>query len=77
VRTKRWKYIEPNDDAPTLSWPATLSGAPVETGNNSEPQLFDITNDLLEEHNVALDNAQVVFDLQNVLRRERGKKIME
>ena len=77
VRTKRWKYIEPNDDAPTLSWPATLSGAPVETGNNSEPQLFDITNDLREEHNVALDNAQVVFDLQNVLRRERGKKIME
>lgn len=74
VRTKKWKYIEPNDGSATLSWPATLCGAPVETGNCPQPQLYDIENDHCEEHNVAIENAQVVFDLQNVLRREREKK---
>ena len=29
--------------------------------------------DIKEEHNVALENAQTVFDMQNVLRRERAK----
>ena len=73
VRTKQWKYIEPNDGAKTLSWAATLAGEPVETGNCAQPQLYNMQTDQQEEHNVALDNAQVVFDLQNVLRRERAK----
>ena len=69
VRTKRWKYIEPNDGSATLSWPATLDGKPVETGNNPQPQLYDMLNDVREEHNVALQNAQTVFDMQNILRK--------
>lgn len=73
VRTKQWKYIEPNDGAKTLGWAATLNGERVETGNNPQPQLYDMQKDIKEEHNVALENAQTVFDMQNVLRRERAK----
>ena len=73
VRTKQWKYIEPNDGAKTLGWAATLNGERVETGNSPQPQLYDMQKDIKEEHNVALENAQTVFDLQNVLRRERAK----
>lgn len=73
VRTPQWKYIEPNDGDKTLSWAATLCGTPVETGNDAQPQLYDISKDKEERNNVALKNPQVVFDLQNVLRRERSK----
>lgn len=71
VRTKRWKYIEPSDGPRTIGWGATLNNDSIETGYNSQPQLFDISNDITERHNVALKNPQVVFDLQNVLRRQR------
>ena len=74
VRTKQWKYIEPSDNPATLTWPATLAGKPVETGYYPQPQLYDITKDIHEEHNVAIDNPQVVFDLQNILRKERKNK---
>ena len=73
VRTKQWKYIEPKDGAKTIGWAATLNGERVETGNSPQPQLYDMQKDIKEEHNVALENAQTVFDLQNVLRRERAK----
>lgn len=68
VRTPRWKYIEPNDGSPMIQW-----GPKIETGNNPMPQLYDIKADVNERNNVALDNPQVVFDLQNVLRRQRAK----
>lgn len=69
VRTKQWKYIEPSDGAKTIKWGATLGNSPVETGYDTQPQLFDISHDIQERNNVALQNPQVVFDLQNVLRR--------
>lgn len=71
VRTKQWKYIEPSDGPQRITWPATLAGETVETGYNEQPQLYDITKDIREEHNVALKNPQVVFDLQNILRKVR------
>ncbi len=37
VRTKNWKYIEPNDGPAMITW-----GPKVETGNLKTPQLYDM-----------------------------------
>ncbi len=68
ARTKKWKYIEPNDGPKMITW-----GPKVETGNNSTPQLYDISSSLWEGENVADKNPQVVYDMQNILRHERQK----
>lgn len=68
ARTKKWKYIEPNDGPKMITW-----GPKVETGNCSTPQLYDISSSLWEDENVADKNPQVVFDMQNILRHERQK----
>ena len=69
VRTKEWKYIEPNDGPKMITW-----GPKIETGNCPNPQLFNITSAQWEQDNVADKNPQVVYDMQNVLRRERQAK---
>lgn len=68
VRTKDWKYIEPNDGPKMVTW-----GPKIETGNSSIPQLYDmrVTG---ERENVALQNSEKVYELQNVLKRVRGWK---
>ncbi|MCM1482870.1 MAG: arylsulfatase [Muribaculaceae bacterium] len=68
VRTPQWKYIEPNDGPSMIQW-----GPKIETGNAPLPQLYDITSDVSEKNNVALKNPAVVYDMQNILRRERAK----
>lgn len=69
VRTPQWKFIEPDDGEKSISWCPN-----VETGNNPAPQLYDLSKGLYEKDNVAKENPDVVFELQNVLRRERAKK---
>ncbi len=69
VRTKDWKYIEPNDGPAMIQW-----GPKVETGNYPTPQLYDMTSSKDERNNVALENPEVVFEMQNILRRVRDKK---
>ena len=69
VRTQKWKYIEPSDGPKMIQW-----GPKIETGNNAQPQLFDMQASNFEEKNVAKDHPQVVYDMQNILRRERSKK---
>ena len=60
-RAERWR----EDD----SW-----GPKIETGNNPTPQLYDLSKGEYEKDNVANENPNVVYELQNVLRRERAKK---
>ena len=68
VRTKEWKYIEPSDGPKTLTW------APkAETGSDPQPQLYNIKNNLWEAESVAPENPKIVYDMQNILRRERAK----
>lgn len=67
VRTKDWKYIEPNDGPAMIQW-----GPKIETGNNPMPQLYDMSSTKGETENVALIHPQVVFDMQNILRRVRS-----
>ena len=69
VRTKDWKYIEPNDGPAMIPW-----GPKIETGNLSVPQLYNIREEVGERTNVAQAHPDIVFELQNVLRRERAKK---
>ena len=69
VRTPQWKFIEPDDGEKSISWCPN-----VETGNDPAPQLYDLSKRLYEKDNVAKENPDVVFELQNVLRRERAKK---
>jgi len=66
VRTKQWKYIEPNDGAPMIQW-----GPKIETGNLPTPQLYDMTRAADEQQNVATEHPEEVFRLQNILRRLR------
>lgn len=69
VRTKEWKYIEPGDGPKVLTW------APkAETGTDPMPQLYNIKGDGQETVNVASENPQTVFEMQNILRRERAKR---
>ena len=70
VRTKDWKYIEPNDGPAMIQW-----GPKIETGNLSIPQLYNMREDKAESTNVALQHPDVVYDMQNILRRVRNKTI--
>ena len=66
VRTKDWKYIEPSDGKPMIDW-----GPKIETGYLSTPQLFDMRKNTGERNNVASKHTDVLFELQNILRKER------
>lgn len=61
-----WKYIEPSDGKPMIDW-----GPKIETGYLSTPQLFDMRKNTGERNNVASKHTDVLFELQNILRKER------
>lgn len=63
VRTAQWKYIAPSDGAPK----AWQTG--IETGYLPQPQLYAVGAEAWEGDNVAAQHPQVVFDMQNILRR--------
>ena len=68
VRTSEWKYIEPSDGPKILDW------APgMETGSDQQPQLYSIKNNVWEKENVATQHPQLVYDMQNILRKARQK----
>ncbi len=68
VRTKEWKYIEPSDGPKEIDW------APkTETGSDPQPQLYNIQDSNWEGQNVSASHPQLVYDMQNILRREREK----
>ncbi|MDE5711705.1 MAG: arylsulfatase, partial [Bacteroides sp.] len=67
IRTKEWKYIDPNDGEAMISW-----GPKVETGNLSTPQLYNMEN-LAEKENVATQYPEKVFEMQKILRRVKNQ----
>lgn len=69
VRTKQWKYIEPNDGPRMITW-----GPKIETGNDPEPQLYDISKDQAEQENLAKKMPSKVYELQTILRKARSGK---
>lgn len=69
VRTKDWKYIEPNDDPNKF-----MRAEKVETGNLDVPQLYEMQK-VNEQENVAEKYPAKVFELQKILRQVRNKTI--
>lgn len=69
VRTKDWKYIEPNDDPTTF-----MKAEKIETGNLNVPQLYEMQK-VNEQENVAEKYPKKVFELQSILRQVRNKII--
>ena len=69
VRTKDWKYIEPNDDPTTF-----MKAEKIETGNLNIPQLYEMEK-VSEQENVAEKYPEKVFELQTILRQVRNKRI--
>lgn len=68
IRAKRWKYIEPSDGAPMITW-----GPKIETGYLPKEQLYDLKNDPKECINVAEQHKRVVGRLRKKLAYERNK----
>lgn len=67
VRTKDWKYIEPNDDPTTF-----MRAEKIETGNLNVPQLYEMQK-VNEQENVAEKYPKKVFELQKILRQVRNR----
>lgn len=63
LRTKDWKYIEPNDGPAMITW-----GPEIETGNCSIPQLYDMSK-VNEQENEAVKYPEKVFEFQTLLRK--------
>ncbi len=64
-----WKYIEPG------SGPKIQVNTNSETGNDPDPQLYNINIDIGEKHNVAEHNPELVKELTELLKKikDEGK----
>ncbi len=62
IRTREWKYIEPNDGSPIIVGPN------VETGNDVVPQLYEMQK-VDERENVAARYPEKLFEMQALLRK--------
>jgi arylsulfatase A-like enzyme len=63
-----WKYIEPGKG------PKVLAQTNTESGNDTEPQLYNLKNDLGEKNNVADKNPAIVSELAALLNSVREAK---
>jgi len=61
-----WKYIAPSQG------PAYSAFTNTELGNNNEPQLFNIKNDINEQQNLAKQYPEIVARLQALLDKEES-----
>jgi len=63
-----WKLIEPNKG------PAYEKLVGIETGNSAQPQLYDLKNDLGEQHDLAAQYPEKVKELQTLLQQIKARK---
>jgi len=61
-----WKYIEPGRG------PKMNRNVNIELGNDPEPQLYDLRNDLGERHNLAAEHPGRVKDMAALLKKLRA-----
>ncbi len=66
LRTRRWKYIEPNNGG------SLIEGPNVETGNSPLPQLYNMQAPY-EEDNVASEHPDIVNEMQEILQQEQER----
>lgn len=62
LRSKQWKYIAPYNKKDRPKW---LSNKKIEMGLSNKPQLFNLSNDLGEQNNVAENNKELVKEMQS------------
>lgn len=67
VRKGSWKYIEPSNQ------PRKYTHTNSELGNDPQPQLYDLKNDLGETRSVAKEHPQVLAEMQAILAAEKAK----
>lgn len=67
-----YKYIEPTEHKIQQAWQTG-----IETGFQNYPQLYHLTSDPSERHNVAYDNPKRVEQMQEILNKEREKGEMK
>ena len=58
-----WKYIEPSDRRPFNA------NANIEMGNAPHPQLYNLANDLGEQHNLADEHPEIVEEMSALLQQ--------
>lgn len=63
-----WKYIEPSNGA------AYAKLTDIELGNAPKAQLYNLSKDLGEKHNIADEHPEMVKALAEILAKERAKK---
>lgn len=68
LRTGQWKYIEPCQGAPMITW-----GPKIETGYLKAPQLFNVGNKAYEDHDEASLHPTVVKECQGIIDGVRRK----
>jgi len=61
-----WKYIEPSNRA------KINRNVNIELGNDRKPQLYNLSNDLGERHNLAADHPEKVKELATLLKKIRS-----
>jgi arylsulfatase A-like enzyme len=64
-----WKYIEPG---PGVKLQVNTN---TETGNDPNPQLYNLRSDIGEKNNVAGDNPAIVNELTELLKKIRDNKL--
>lgn len=63
IRTQQWKYIEPSNGGPMISW-----GPKIETGYSKVPQLYDMLKDNGEQKNMAESKPKVLKQMQELFK---------
>jgi len=71
IRSGNWKYIMPFDGT-TPDWLANKTA--IENGLSSKPQLFDLSKDVFEQHNIASQHPHVVQQLQEKIDAIKARK---
>jgi len=61
-----WKYIEPSKG------PKLNRNVNIELGNDPQPQLYDLKNDIAEKNNVAANHPDVVREMAAMLKKIRA-----
>jgi arylsulfatase A-like enzyme len=69
LRQEQWKFIPPSDGAP-IAWETGL-----ETGNQPQPQLYNLSTDPVETNNLALQETDRVRQLQQRLGELRAQAL--
>ncbi len=71
IRKGNWKYIEPQRGKS----PGWIKNKKIEGGFGNEDQLYNLTEDLGEQNNVAADHPEVVEEMKKLLEEIRTNEV--